>query len=72
MFPAIKLLPGALAELFAHAMTTGVVTVADRYGLLAALLEETLDMEEREAVDRLLRSIYRGQVKPVDDLSVIL
>lgn len=66
------LLRYALAELFAEVSQSGTVTLADRYGLLAAIMEEgKLTDEERCSVDRLLRSASKGKVHIVDDLSVL-
>lgn len=65
------LLPGALSELFVHATNTGRITLADRYGLMAALLQEELDSEERRAIDRLLRAVRKGRLVVVNDLSAI-
>jgi hypothetical protein len=72
MLPSISLLPGAIAELFAQVSVTGVLTLADRYGLLAAVLADSLSEEERCAVNRVLRAVCRGHVHIVDELSVIL
>ena len=66
------LLPGALSDLFAQVTISGCITKADRYGLLAALLEEELDSEERCVIDRLLRSVCRGRVAIADDVSAIV
>lgn len=71
MFPTVRLLPGAVADLFAVASNSGTLTLADRYGLMAALMEDSLTDEERAAIDRLLRSFYRGRVKVIDEISVI-
>ncbi|MGB5961758.1 MAG: hypothetical protein WBG73_13910 [Coleofasciculaceae cyanobacterium] len=71
MFPTVRLLPGAVADLFAVASNSGTLTLADRYGLMAALMEDSLTEEERAAIDRLLRSFYRGRVRVIDELSVI-
>lgn len=60
----------ALAELFAQASDRGTLSLADRYGLLANLLDEgTLTDEERQAIDRILRAAARGRVTLGDDLS---
>lgn len=72
MFTQILLLPGAIAELFASASNTGRLTLADRYGLLAAILDDSLSEEERDCIDRLLRSAVRGRLEIADDLSVVL
>jgi len=72
MAPQVQLLPGAVSEIFASVTDTGVLTLADRYGLMAAALDESLDREERYAVDRLLRSIHKGRIRTVNCLSTIL
>lgn len=72
MVAPLCLLKFALAELFAQVSHSGAVTLADRYGLLAAILDETLSEEERRSVDRLLRAVYRGKVRIVDELSAII
>lgn len=72
MIPPLQLIPGAIAELFAQASTTGVITLADRYGLMAAIFEEDLPDDDRQAVDRMLRAACRGFLRSVDELSVVL
>ncbi|MEA5517434.1 hypothetical protein [Limnoraphis robusta] len=47
------------------------MTQADRYGLMAAILDETLSEDERESVDRLLRAVVRGRIHVVDELSAL-
>jgi hypothetical protein len=66
------LLPSALSEMFADVMTSRRITLADRYGLMAAVLDESLDDEARYSIDRLLRAICRGRVKIVNELSAVL
>ena len=68
----IHLLPGALGELFAQVSNSRRITLADRYGLMAALLEEELTEQERAAIDRLLRAIRRGQLQIVNEISALL
>jgi len=63
MLNQLQLLPGAISELLASVADTGRVTLLDRYGLLAATLDENLPEEERLAVNRLLRAIARGRVE---------
>lgn len=72
MMSPLSLLPTALSELFAQVSTTGTITLADRYGLLAALLDEAMGEAERMSIDRLLYAIRKGRVKVVDELSVVL
>jgi hypothetical protein len=47
------------------------MTKADRYGLMAALLDEQLGSEERTVIDRLLRAVCRGRLAIADDISAI-
>lgn len=65
----VRLLPGAISALFAQASHSGTLTLADRYGLLAALLEDSLSEEERASIDRLLHAMYRGRMKIVNEIS---
>ncbi|MEM8640185.1 MAG: hypothetical protein AAGG51_15405 [Cyanobacteria bacterium P01_G01_bin.54] len=58
----LQLLPGAIAAIFADAAETHALTKADRYGLLAALLADEIEDEERCAIDRILRSVRLGQL----------
>ena len=57
--------PGAISEIFASATETGILTLSDRYGLLAASLDENLEEDERRAVNRILRAIRRGKIQMV-------
>lgn len=66
------LLPGALSDLFAQATISGCITKADRYGLMAALLEEELGSEEISVINRLLRAVYRGRLAIADELSAVV
>lgn len=69
MFAKVRLLPGAISDLFAQASDSGAITLADRYGLMAALLEDSLTEDERAAIDRLLRALRRGRMKIVNEIS---
>lgn len=69
IFPQLQLLPGALFEILASASETGVLTIADRYGLMAAILNELLNEEEVRAVNRLLRAVLKGRVKITAEIS---
>lgn len=68
----INLLPGAIIEIMASVSSSGCLTLADRYGLLAAILEENITDEERYCLDRLFRALYRGRVAVVNEISTIL
>ncbi|HBE19467.1 MAG TPA: hypothetical protein DEG17_21890 [Cyanobacteria bacterium UBA11149] len=67
----LRLLPGAISDLFAQVSSSGKITLADRYGLMAAFLEESLTQDERDCIERLLRSVRRGRLKIVDEISAI-
>ncbi|MBW4522384.1 MAG: hypothetical protein KME16_22245 [Scytolyngbya sp. HA4215-MV1] len=71
MFAPAELLPNAISELFAQASYSGVITLADRYALMAAVSNDSLDEEERRAIDRLLRAICRGRIRPSNELSTV-
>lgn len=64
MFP-LQLIPGAISEILASSSETGTLTLADRYGLLAAILDESLAEEERRAVNRLLFAVRKGRVRVI-------
>jgi hypothetical protein len=66
------LLPGALSDLFAQVTISGCMTKADRYGLMAALLEEELGSEEKRVIDRLLRAVHRGRLAIADEVSAVV
>lgn len=61
----LQLLPGAIDEISASISKTGILTISDRYGLMAAALDETLDDRERQTVNRILRAVGRGKIKVV-------
>lgn len=67
----LDILPCALSELFAAAAISGSLTIADRYGLLAALLKESLTLEESAVIDRLLHGVRRGRVSLGESLSTV-
>lgn len=67
--PYIQILPGAVSEIIATSADSGVLTLADRYGLMAAILDEFIDEEEEEALNRLLRRVVRGRIQVVDQIS---
>jgi len=67
-----QLIPGALGEMIVAVRETGAISQADRHGLQAAILDESLSEEERRTIDRLLRAIARGKIKVCDDISTLL
>lgn len=72
MLSRVSLLPTALSELFAYAITSGALTLADRYGLMAALLQDSLSDEDIGAIDRLLHTIRQGRVRITNEISAML
>ncbi|MDI9634518.1 hypothetical protein QQ054_02000 [Oscillatoria amoena NRMC-F 0135] len=70
--PQVILLPTALSEMFAQISNTGCITKADRYGLMAAILDESLSEDEKSALNRLLRAIAKGRLSLVDEISCVL
>lgn len=63
MLNNIQLLPGAIAAILVDTAETGQLTCSDRYGLLAAVLDDNLSDDERRAVNRILRAVQRGRVQ---------
>ncbi|MGF1492287.1 MAG: hypothetical protein ACFBSC_07525 [Microcoleaceae cyanobacterium] len=59
----VNLLPGAVNEILASVADTYCLTESDRYGLMAAILSDSLTREEYGSIDRLLRSVRRGTIK---------
>jgi hypothetical protein len=59
----LNLLPGAIYEIIVSVTDTGSLSLLDRYGLMAAIMDESIEEEERLSIDRLLRSISRGRVQ---------
>ncbi|MEG4849499.1 hypothetical protein QUB10_01155 [Microcoleus sp. B5-D4] len=70
MYP-VNLLPGAINELIATVTDTHCVTKADRYGMMAAILDESISEEERGSLDRLIRSLVKGRIQVSDELSIV-
>ena len=60
--PKLSLLPGAVSEILVSVSESGKLTLGDRYGLMAASLDENLPEEERRAVNRILHSVARGKI----------
>ena len=67
--PQIELIPGALAEMLVSTSQNKVLTLADRYGLMAALMNEFIGEEELQALNRMLRYIVKGRIQVVDRIS---
>lgn len=67
---SINLIPGAINELVATVRDTQCLTKADRYGMMAAILDESTSDDERSSLDRLLRSFAKGRIQVCDDFSL--
>jgi hypothetical protein len=71
MLSSINLLPSALPEMFAQVTATQKLTLADRYGMLAVLLDDRADAEDLYMIDRIFYALRQGIVQVVDEISVI-
>lgn len=70
--PPTSLLPCAISELFLQVSQSGQLTLADRYAIMAAILNpEQVTMEEFQAIDRILHGLRKGQIRMVDKLSAV-
>lgn len=69
--PSVNLLPGAINEIIATVADTRFLTKADRYGMMAAILDESTSEEERGSLDRLIRSLVKGRIQITDELSTV-
>lgn len=65
--PPIYQLSDNLNEILASANETGFLTIEDRWILRTAILSESLDMESRQIINRLLHSVRRGWIKLSQD-----
>lgn len=68
----VNLLPGAVNEMIASVSDTHCITKADQYGIMAAILDDSITEEERGCVDRIIRYIVKGRIKITDDFSILL
>jgi hypothetical protein len=67
----LRLLPGAISDLFAESSSSNQITLADQYGLLAALLEDSITEEERASIDRMLYALHRRRIRVVSEISAM-
>lgn len=68
----LNLIPGAIGEILAQVSQTRQLTQADRYGLMAAILTESITEEERRGIDRLLRAVVRKRIAIAHELSAVI
>ncbi|NJK38661.1 MAG: hypothetical protein HC825_03395 [Oscillatoriales cyanobacterium RM1_1_9] len=59
----MELLPGAINEILVSVSQTQTLNETDRYGLMAAILDEDLPEEDCLSINRLLRAVIRGRVQ---------
>ncbi len=69
---SVKILPGAVNEIIYNVARTQKITKTDRYGIMTALLDDSISEEDQNAINRLVRLIVRGKVQVVDELSMAL
>ncbi|GAB4305975.1 MAG TPA: hypothetical protein IGS52_04250 [Oscillatoriaceae cyanobacterium M33_DOE_052] len=55
-----------ISEIFYQIWHSGQITYHHRWGLMSALMQDSLNQEEREAIDRLLHAVRRGWLRLVD------
>lgn len=65
-------IPYAISELFFQVSHSGKLTLADRYGILAILLNVPVSDEEINSIDRILYALRQGRIQVVDELSAVL
>ncbi len=70
--PQVKILPGAVNEIIYNVVKTQKISKADRYGIMVALLDESISNEDQNAINRLVRLIVRGKVQIIDELSMAM
>lgn len=68
---AMNLLPTALSEMFLQVTKTKTISRADQYGMLTALLDDSVNQSDLQSIDRILYAVRRGQVQVVDELSTL-
>jgi len=68
---SLQLIPGAISEMLATVSDTKTLSLADRYGLMAAILDENLPEEDRYCINRLLRSTLRGKISLGQEFSTL-
>ena len=67
----VNLFPGAINELIATVTDTHRLTKTDRYGMMAAVWDESISEEERGSLDSLIRSLVKGRIQVTDELSIV-
>ena len=68
----VNLLPGTISEILASVAESRRITKADRFGLMAVVLGDSLSEKKRNAVGRVLRSLVKDRIEVIDDLLAVL
>lgn len=55
-----------ISEIFYQIWQTGHITPRHRWGLMSALMQDSLTQDERDAIDRLLHAVRRGWLRLED------
>jgi hypothetical protein len=63
----ITIPPGAVSEIIATSADSGLLILADRHGLMAAILDEFIN--DDEALNRLLLHVIRSPIQLIDQIS---
>lgn len=63
----VYFLESTIAQLFAHTLQKGKLTLTDRYVLMTALVNNSLCQEEEILINRLLHAVRRGRLQVVDE-----
>lgn len=56
-----------IAQLFAHALQKGKLTLTDRFVLMRAIVNNSLCQEEEILINRLLHAVRRGRLQVLDE-----
>jgi len=63
----VYFLESTIAQLFAHALQQGKLTLTDRCVLMTAIVNNSLCQEEEILINRLLHAVRRGRLQVVDE-----
>ena len=66
------LLPCGLSDLYLEVSNSMKVTLADRYGLMAAVCNPTATEEELRVINRLCWLLGKGKLQLVNELSALM
>lgn len=69
MLSKIEFLSDTICDILGYVGSTGALKRSDHYELMVASLDDSLDEQEKKAVNRLLRFVRTGRLPVVDDCS---